>query len=469
MAFDILIVDDEHDIRELVSGVLQDEGYATRTACCFVDAISAVKEKSPNLVILDVWLGEGDKDGMRLLEIIKNEYLYAPVIMMSGHGTIETAVSAIKKGALDFIEKPFDSNRLITSVEKAIEISKLKRENEELKVKARVPDNIVGESVNVCYIKQSIERVAPLNGRCVIVGPVGSDKETIAREIHKLSPRTQSPFGVLNCQAYSPNQLEVELFGVQINDMDEQKVWPGIIERVSGGTLLLDEITSIPFELQTKILKMLKDGVFTRVGSNTKIPLTVRIIAGVGLDIEQLLKERLFSDELFCRLNANTIKIVPLSVRREDIYILLNHFMKQASKAYNVAQRKFSSEAMAILNAYSWPGDVMQMRNLVDWVLVNNISQDLNNIISVDELPKEISEGKSVSGNNSLQYISSVSTLSIREARESFEREYFIEQLRKFSGNISQTSKFVGMERSALHRKLRALNLTDSKNSKVAN
>ena len=468
MAFDILIVDDEVDIRELVSGILSDEGYSTRTAGCFVDALEAVRGRAPHLIILDVWLGEGDRDGIRLLETIKKEHRHVPVIMMSGHGTIETAVSAIKRGAHDFIEKPFDSNRLIMSVEKAIETSKLRQENEELKIKAGVSENILGESPNAVYIRQSVERIAPLSGRCVIIGATGSDKETIAREIHKLSPQAKNQFGVLNCQAFSQKQLEIELFGVQITGEFELNVKHGIIERVSGGTLFLDEITSLSSDLQARLLKMLKDGYFFRIGANAKIPTNVRIIAGVGTDIENQVKNRLFSDELFCRLNANTIKVAPLQLKREDIPLLLNHFIEQSAKAYNIAPRRFSSEALSVLCTYSWPGDVMQLKNVVDYILVNGISQNSNNIIMIEDLPKEITEGKTASGSNSVQFISSVSELSIKEAREAFEREYFIEQLRRFSGNISQTSKFVGMERSALHRKLRSLNITDSKASKCS-
>ncbi len=463
MAFNILIVDDESDIRDLVSGILEDNGYETETAGSYIEADESIKKIRPNLVILDVWLGESDRDGLRLLEVIKKNYDYVPVIMMSGHGTIETAVSAIKRGAYDFIEKPFDSARLITSVEKAIDATKLQMENADLKVKAKVSDEILGKSQNVANIRQLIEKIAPLNGRCVILGPAGSDKETIAKEIHRLSPRLKSPFRILNCRSYGSMQLEAELFGTEIKAADGVSIKSGILEKVNGGTLFIDELSSAPFEFQLKILKMLKDEHFSRLGSSDKISLNIRLIAGLPSNIDQLVKEGIFSDELYCRMNANLIKILPLKSRREDIAYLLDYFMGQAAKAHNTTPKRFSSEVMGILNSYPWPGDVMQMKNMIDWILTVAISEDENHgVLTIDDLPKEILEGKTTAVNNT-QFISTVSELSIRDAREAFEKEYFIEQLKKFGGNISQTAKFVGMERSALHRKLKSLDICDSK------
>lgn len=463
MAYNILVVDDELDIRELVSGILEDNDYETETAGSYIEAEESIKRKRPNLVILDVWLGESDRDGLRLLELIKKDYEYVPVIMMSGHGTIETAVSAIKKGAYDFIEKPFDSARLITSVEKAIEASKLQMENTELKVKAKVSDKILGHSQNINNIKQQITKIAPLNGRCLILGPSGSDKETIAREIHKLSPREKSPFGVLSCNSYNSRQLESELFGIEVKTLDGVTIKQGLLEKINGGTLFIDELTSTSLDFQLKFLKMLKEEGFYRIGSNTKISANIRVIAGVSSDIEQLVKNGAFSNELYCRMNANLIKILPLSSRREDISFLLDYFMEQSAKAHQTTPKHFSNEALGILNTYAWPGDVMQLKNMIDWILTIAISENENkNIISIDDLPKEIVEGKSGNVPNT-QFISIVSELSIRDAREAFEREYFAEQLRRFRGNISQTAKFVGMERSALHRKLKNLNILDSK------
>jgi two-component system nitrogen regulation response regulator NtrX len=463
MTFSILVVDDEEDIRELVSGILCDHGYDVEMASCYVDAIPLIQNKVPDLVILDVWLGDNDKDSARLLEFIHTEHEYIPVIMMSGHGTVETAVSAIKHGAYDFIEKPFDSSRLITSIEKALESFRLKMENAELKIKARVSDAIIGKSPNSVYIRKAIERIAPLGGRCVIIGPNGSDKETIAREIHRLSKRSKKPFGHVPCGAYSTRQLETELFGIEMRALDNTQIKQGLIERINGGTLFAEELATTSPDFQMKFLKMLKEDAITRIGSIEKISVNVRVIAGFTSGIEQLVDERRFNSELFCRLKANTITISPLRMRREDIPLLLDYFMDKASKAYNLPTRKFSNAAFGVLNTYSWPGDVLQLRSVVDWVLTTSGSlSDDSRIVSVDNLPHEIVESKTA-GRLEIPFVSKVSDLSIREARLAFEREYFLEQLRKFSGSVSQTAKFVGMDRTALHRKLKMLNINEVK------
>ncbi|MDR1365196.1 MAG: sigma-54 dependent transcriptional regulator [Holosporales bacterium] len=464
MAFNILVVDDEADIRELVSGILCDNGYETSVASGYVDAICSIRTKRPSLVIIDVWLGDGDRDGIRLLDAIKADHGYIPVIMMSGHGTIGTAVTAIRRGAYDFIEKPFDSRRLIMSVEKAIEASKLQAENAELKIKAKVSDSIPGKSQNVLHIRQQISRIAPLNGRCVIISPRGSDREIVARNIHNLSGRARGPFVAFNCLSTSVHQLEANLFGTELNDGASTIINPGLLEKVNGGTLFVDEIVTAPHAFQLKLLKLIKEDSFVRIGSSERISADIRIIASFPLNIQQLIEEGEVSDELYCRLNANTVKILPLKSRREDIPYLLNYFMEQVSMAYNVAPRKFSSEAVGVLNAYHWPGDTMQMKSMIEWVMTVALSgsDSSRGVITLNDLPKEIME-EDVSGIPNMKFISMVSELSIRDARETFEREYFIDQLRKFSGNISQTAKFVGMERSALHRKLRSLNIVDSK------
>jgi two-component system nitrogen regulation response regulator NtrX len=461
MTFSVLVVDDEEDIRQLVSGILCDHGYDVDVAGCYVDAIPLIQNKAIDLVVLDVWLGDSDKDSSRMLEFMQNEHKDIPVIMMSGHGTVETAVSAIKQGAYDFIEKPFDSSRLITSIEKAIESSRLKMENAELKIKARISDAIIGKSANAVYIRKSIEQVAQLGGRCVIIGPNGSDKETIAREIHRLSKREKKHFGHVQCGAYSMRQLETELFGIEMR-ADDTQIKQGLIERINGGTLFIEELATTSPEFQMKILKMLKDETIIRIGSTEKIPVNIRVIAGFTDNIEQLVNERRFNGELFCRLKANTITISPLRTRREDIPLLLDYFMEKASKAYNLPMRKFSNAAFGVLNAYSWPGDVLQLRSVVDWVLTTADSSDDSKIVSVDNLPREIMESETTS-RLEIPFVATVSELSIREARLAFEREYFLEQLRKFSGSVSQTAKFVGMDRTALHRKLKLLNINEVK------
>lgn len=491
MAFDVLVVDDESDITELVSGILSDDGYATHSASSCVEAMEEIRKMVPHLVILDVWLGDGEIDGLRLLEMIKTEHEFVPVIMMSGHGTIETAVNAIKKGAYDFIEKPFDSNRLLLAVSKALESSALKREITELKIKARVDETIIGESISTNALRDDISKVASLSTRVFIHGPVGSDKEGVAREIHRLSDYSVLPFISVNCQVMNQNQLEIDLFGAELRNQDTGKlqVKTGMLEKAKGGTVYLNEVTVLSPSLQTKLLKAIDESEYRRAGGASPISLRARIISGSSLNIDTTTKNVFFDMELHKKLSTNVVKITPLFSRQEDIPLLIDHFMKQSARAYNIPPKTFDNEAMSILMSYYWPGDVMQLKNLIDWVLFLRDSEiaskklreatfanktvdsdssneedseegdDDNDIIYKEDLPKEITEGKSLGGNSNTEFISFVSGLSIKEAREAFEREYFIEQLRKFEGNVSQTSRFVGMERSALHRKLKSLNI----------
>ncbi|MDR0630755.1 MAG: sigma-54 dependent transcriptional regulator [Holosporales bacterium] len=457
MQFNILVVDDEDDIREIVSGILTDNGYKAKIARGYIDALSLIQKQRIDLIILDVWLGDNDKDSQRLLELVVNEFSYIPVIMMSGHGTVDTAISAIKQGAYDFIEKPFDSNRLITSIEKALEAYRLKIENDELRVKAKISNAIVGKSANVIYIRKAVEQIGPLGGRCIIVGPNGADKEIIAREIHRLSPRAKKSFLHISCEAYGVRQLESELFGMEIMTSGNTQVKQGMLEKVNGGTLFIEGLSTTSQEFQSKFLKVLKEDSFSRIGSIEKISANIRVIAGFSNEIEQQVRERKFNTELFCRLNANIIKVSPLKNRREDIPLLLDHFMNQSSKVYNVLPKKFSNAAFEVLNSYLWPGDVCQLRNVIDWVLTSSSLNEDSKIISIDNLPQDILNSKT--GRFEVPFASSVSELSIREAKIAFEREYFIEQLRKFSGSVSKTAKFVGMDRTALHRKLKSLKI----------
>lgn len=469
MAYNILIVDDEADIRELVSGVLEDNGYKATTASSYVEASESIKRLPPNLIILDIWLGESDKDGMRVLELVTKNYKYVPVIMMSGHGTIQTAITAIQKGAYDFIEKPFDSARLITSIEKAIEATQLQMENADLKMKAKVSDGIVGQSKNAQNVREAIGKIAPLNGRCVILGTSGSDKETVAKAIHKLSPRSKAPFMAVNCRAYGLKQLEIELFGTEVINVNDITIKNGILEKANGGTLFIDELAYTPLEFQQKILCILQKDSFRRIGSSEKIPFDVRVIAGLPLDIENLVKNQEFSSELYYRINANMIKILPLINRKEDIPCLLDYYMEKAAKSHNTTPRRFSRDAMDFLTAYPWLGDVMQIKNMVDWILtVVNTKDKEKPIIDFEDLPKEMIDGKRNPSFN-VPFISAISEFSIKEARDIFEREYFMEQLKRFEGNISQIAKFVDMERSALHRKLKVLGIDDSKSYRKHN
>ena len=467
MAYNILVVDDEADIRELVSGILEDNGYKSSMASSYVEASEAIKKFPPNLIILDVWLGDGDREGMRLLELVKKNYEYIPVIMMSGHGTIQTAVTAIQQGAYDFIEKPFDSARLLTSITKAIEANQLQMENAELKVKAKVSDGIIGKSPNAQNVRNLINKVSSLNGRCIILGSTGSDKEIVAREIHKLSSRSKAPFCAINCQAYGLQQLEIELFGTEVGNLDDKTIKNSLLEKVNGGTLFIDELAYTSLEFQQKLLSVLKKDSFSRIGSRESIPLDVRIIAGLPLNIENLIKKEEFSDELYYRLNANVIKILPLVERKEDIPCLIEHYMRQAIKSSNMSTKRFSTDALIFLSNYPWTGDVMQLKNTIDWILtfVNAANKD-KTLIELRDLPQDIVGEKKddiQTWENHDQAVSIHSELSIKEAREKFEKAYFVEQLKKFGGNISQVAKFVDMERSALHRKLKALGIGDPK------
>jgi two-component system nitrogen regulation response regulator NtrX len=467
MVFNILIIDDEKDIRDLVSGILQDEGYTTSVAGTCVEALEAIREREPHLIILDVWLGDSDRDGLRLLDVIKNEHQFVPVIMISGHATIETAVNAIKYGAYDFIEKPFDASRLLLSIKKAMEATMLKKENERLKIKARMTDSVIGISNAINNLKNEIKKVSQMRGRCFLCGPAGADKEGIAREIFRMSNSYNLSFTTINCQTSNQRQLEVDIFGAEIKTNEQLITKVGAWEKTNGGTIYFEEISALSKDLQTKVLKVIQEEKINRIGGTKKIPIETRIISSSSLKTEALLRGDILNSVLYYRLSANVVKIPPLSTRQEDIPLLLNYYMNQSAQAHNLPQKKFTEEALSLLKTYFWPGDVMQLRNLVDWVLVMHYHSDsdgeTSGAIDVQDLPKEITEGKSFGGNSNAQFISFVSKLSIKEAREAFEREYFIEQLRKFSGNVSQTSKFVGMERSALHRKLKLLNIHDTR------
>ena len=464
MPFNVLVVDDEADIRELVSGILEDKGYAATTAGSYVEAYEAIRQRCPNLAIIDVWLGEGERDGLRLLELFKTSYECVPVVMISGHSTIETAVSAVKQGAYDFIEKPFDSARLLTSVEKAIEATKLKMEDTELKKKTKVADGIFGKSRNIQDIRQLVAKIAPLNGRCVILGETGSDKGAIAREIHNLSSRAKNPFKTINCRSFNLMQLEMEFFGVETTNSEGMSFSTGALENAAGGTLFIDELAYTSIEFQQKILKLLRQGSFNRIGASKSICVDVRIIAGLPLDTETLIKAGKFSDELYYRLNSNTVRILPLTQRQEDIPCLIEHYAEEFAQVQNIKPKKFTAEVLSVLTTYPWSGDVMQLKGAIDWILtvVNTRNED-KSIIGIEDLPVDMFENKRLCPDSKIQFISQVSDLPAKEAKRAFETEYYAEQLKRFRGNISQMARFVGMERSALHRKLKTLDIDDSK------
>lgn len=459
MLHDILIVDDEADIRSLVSGILEDEGYTTRVAADGPSGLEAIKARQPELIVLDVWLGDSERDGLKILDIIKRDHPYVPVIMISGHGTIETAVTAIKKGAYDFIEKPFQSARLLLVIQRALEAARLRKENASLKIKAGNQLDLIGFSSGIQAIRQTVERVGPTNSRILILGPSGVGKEVIAQKIHALSKRSEGPFIAMNCATLHPDRLEAELFGTEILGLDPllpRKI--GLLEQAHNGTLYLDEVTDLPLPIQSKLVRVLQDHGFTRVGDDQKIEVDVRIIASSSANILQLIQDGHFRDDLYYRLNIVPIQVPALQERVTDIPDLFNYFMAQAARSQGRPQRRLSEDAMVVLQSYPWPGNVRQLKNVVEWILImagGNSSEDVRS----DMLPPEIR----CEGNLASSQSTNIVILPLREARELFEKEYLLAQVSRFGGNISRTARFVGMERSALHRKLRALGINEGR------
>jgi two-component system nitrogen regulation response regulator NtrX len=455
MASDVLIVDDEADICELVAGLLQDEGYTTRTARDSDSALNEVKNRRPNLLFLDIWLQGSRLDGLQLLDSVKEIHPELPVVMISGHGNIETAVSAIKRGAYDFIEKPFKADRLVLVADRALETSRLKREVRELKAFTPMQTGMVGKSPALNQLRQSVEKIAPTNSRIMIVGPSGSGKELAARHLHALSGRASGPFVVINAAAITPERMEIELFGVeQSNGSQQRKV--GALEEAHGGTLFIDEIADMPRDTQNKILRVLVDQTFQRVGGTNKVAVDVRIVSSTSRNIEAEIAAGKFREDLYHRLSVVPIRVPPLAERREDIAELVSYFMEQISQSTGLPQRKIGGDAMAVLQSHDWPGNVRQLRNNVERLMIL-AGGDPEAVISASMLPQDV--GSMVpsmpNGNGGEQLMG----LPLREARELFEREYLLAQINRFGGNISRTAEFVGMERSALHRKLKALGI----------
>ncbi len=473
---DTLVVDDEEDICELVSGILSDNGYSTRTAFGYGEAIKEIEKKIPQLVILDVWLGEGDRDGIRLLQYAKAQNPHLPVIMMSGHGTIDTAVTAIQKGAYDFIEKPFEPSRLLVSVSKALESASLQKENESLKVKAKVTDSVLGSSSNVREINLFIERVAPLNGRCLITGHKCSDKEDIARKIHNSSPRVQAQFCSINCSQCDARYLELELFGSEILMDDKAQISRGLLEQTNGGTLFIDNIESLPHEVQFRLLNAFISNSYIRVGGkqSSQLPLNSRVIAGTSINLVDAVNDGVFNKELYYHIGVNKVSILPLNKRVNDIPILIQHYLNQMSAMYSVPNVTIDPSVVAILKGYNWQNDMVELRSVVDWIFSQVISRhDKTMTVYKSDLPPNMLTSSPVSsvaftdyGNGATQSVnssivkdSSIFDLGIKEAKERFEREYYVSQLKKYAGNIQRTSEIIGMDRSALYRRLKHLKI----------
>jgi two-component system nitrogen regulation response regulator NtrX len=459
MSLDILIVDDEADIRTLVTGILEDEGYACRAAPDDRTALAELAARRPSLLILDVWLQGSELDGLALLDLVQREHPEVPVIVISGHGNIETAVTAIKRGAYDFVEKPFQSDRLLVIISRAVEAARLRRENEELLSRAMVGQELVGTSPAMTQVRNAIARVAPTGSRVLVTGPPGSGKEVVARLIHGQSKRASGPFIVINAATMAPDRMEIELFGVEAGALgagSPRKV--GTFERAHGGTLFLDQVADMPLETQGKILRALQDQTFQRVGGGPLVQVDVRVVAASSRDLATEIASGTFREDLYYRLSVVPIRLPPLRERREDIIEIVAYFMQRAAESAGMMPRPIAPDALAALQACDWPGNVRQLRNAIDWLLIMAPGEP-GSPISADMLPPDLGlrAPEALKPDRSGQ----VMALPLREARELFERQYLEAQLSRFGGNISRTAAFIGMERSALHRKLKTLGVAE--------
>jgi two-component system nitrogen regulation response regulator NtrX len=457
MTHDILIVDDEADIRQLIAGVLRDEGYETREAANSDSALAEINGRAPALLILDIWLQGSKIDGVELLDIVKGNYPELPVVMISGHGTIETAVRTIKNGAYDFIEKPFQSDRLLLVVDRAIEAAQLRREVQDLRLRAGSEAELIGNSGATTQLRMAIDQVAPTTSRVLITGSPGSGKEVVARQIHVLSGRSNGPFVAVNAATMAPERMESELFGVETDSPGfGGSGMIGTFERAHGGTLFLDEVSDMPLETQGKILRFLQEQAFTRVGGARRIQVDVRIIAATNRNLREEISAGRFREGLYYRLNVVPIHVPPLRERREDIPDLAFHFMTRAAEAAGIPPRHIAEDSMAALQTCEWPGNVRQLRNVIEWLLIM-APREPRGPIRADMLPPDLTATTPpVAGADAS---SEIMALPLRDAREVFERQYLSAQLMRFGGNISRAATFVNMERSALHRKLKSLGI----------
>ena len=464
MKYDILIVEDEDDIRAMIGGILEDDGYEVRLTATSAEAINSLKSRKPSLMILDVWLKGSAMDGIELLDSIKKSHPNMPVIIISGHGTVETAVSAIRKGAYDYIVKPFKADKLLVTCKRALENARLKSENEELKGKRSHDVALIGTSSHVMQLKQKITKIALTNSRVLISGQSGSGKELIARLLHENSLRSKGPFKAVNAASIIPERVEEELFGVEDESGNLNKI--GLLERAHNGTLYLDEVADMPIETQGKLLRLLVEQRFRRLGGKDDVQVDVRVITSSSRDLLKEVSLGRFREDLYHRLNVMPLEAPPLKERREDIPALVEHFIAQLSSSTGLPSRKIGEDAMAALQAHNWPGNVRQLRNNVERLLIL-ATGDPSQAITLKTLPPEVSVVRATKGNNENEKLIS---LSLRDAREHFERDYLRAQIQRFGGNISRTANFVGMERSALHRKLKSLGLnSNDRNEAEAN
>jgi two-component system nitrogen regulation response regulator NtrX len=459
MALDILVVDDEADIRDLVAGVLEDEGYTARTAADSDAALAAIADRRPSLVLLDVFLKGSRLDGLDLLDEIKRRDPSQPVLVISGHGNLDTAVTAIRRGASDFIEKPFEAQRLLLLVTRATETELLRAENETLKAQYGLDEQLSGTSSAINHVRATLKRVAPTGSRVLISGPAGVGKEVAARMLHSWSPRVNAPFVVVSAARMTPERVEEELFGSERPDGSST---PGLLERAHGGTLFLDEIADMPMTTQGKILRVLTDQSFTRVGGQRLVKVDVRVLSSSARTLTDEIDAGRFREDFYYRLNVVPVFIPSLSERREDIPSLVEHFIARYSADRRVPTPDVAADAMAALQTYDWPGNVRQLRNIMERTIILAPGDRMSRI-DVDMLPSEIINDPA--SNQSSGPTSAIMGAPLREAREAFEREYLRVQIRRFSGNISRTAHFIGMERSALHRKLKILGMVDDRES----
>ena len=455
MPGDILIVDDERDIRSLIAGLLVDEGYTAREAADADGALAEISSRQPHLLLLDIWLQGSRLDGLDLLKVVAARCPDLPVVMISGHGSIETAVQAIRLGAYDFIEKPFEADRMLLSVGRAMEHRRLRLELNELRERAGDSTELIGVSQAINTVRQAIRRVGSTGSRVLVSGPPGCGKEVAARLVHQMSRRAEAPFVAINAAVLAPDRFEEELFGVDDGSGGARQV--GVLEQAHGGTLLLDEVADMPLETQGKILRVLQDQTFQRVGGNRRIAVDVRVIASTSRDLAREIADKRFREDLYYRLNVVPIRVPPLKERREDIPLLANHFVERASTSSGLTPRMLAEDAVALLQTCEWPGNVRQLRNVVDWVLIM-APGDADVAVRAEMLPPDLltATPSALRPENGAE----IMALPLRKAREMFERQYLQAQVARFGRNISRTASFVGMERSALHRKLKSLGIS---------
>ncbi|WP_447724792.1 nitrogen assimilation response regulator NtrX [Sphingomonas koreensis] len=456
MSLDILVVDDERDIRELVAGVLEDEGYETRGAADSDSALEAIAERRPSLVLLDVWLQGSRLDGLELLDEIKRRDPSIPVLVISGHGNLDTAVAAIRRGASDFIEKPFEAERLLLLVERATETERLRREVASLRASVGRETDLTGTSGSINGVRATLKRVAATGSRVMITGGPGTGKEVAARLLHEWSNRVAGPFVIVSAARMTPERVEEELFGVEDGDL----VHPGLLEQAHGGTLFLDEIADMPMATQGRILRVLTEQKFNRVGGQRQVKVDVRVVSATARDLMAEIAEGRFREDLFYRLNVVPVAIPPLTERREDIPPLVEHFVAHYATERRVPTPEVAADAMVALQSYEWPGNVRQLRNVVEATVILAPGDRIGRI-DIDLLPTDVLGRRS--GEGEVGGATAMMGAPLKEARETFEREYLRIQIRRFSGNISRTAHFIGMERSALHRKLKLLGIHEER------